>query len=63
MDEIMTGCNLEKNLVQKSTHEELQRTEPQFRDLCVAFQDGHPRGSVFCFCQFEACPFGYSSGQ
>ena len=54
---------MEKNPVQKSAHEELQRTEPQFRDLCVAFQDGHPRASVFCFCQFEACPFGYSSGQ
>ena len=52
-----------KNPVQKSTHGELQKTEPQFRDLCGVFQDEYPCGSVFCCCQFEACPFGYSSGQ
>ena len=59
----MTRCNLEKKSCPKSTHGELQKTEPQFRDLCGVFQDGYPCGSVFCFCPFEACPFGYSSGQ
>ena len=62
MDEIMTRCNLEKNPVQKSTHEELQRTEPQFLTFVWHSKMGIHMVLSFAFVSLKHV-FGYSSGQ